>query len=169
MQCFGLKNCASASSSIHNHKERCIKAQMENAFLFFYCRLLTQPIPVHKTFARIGIDREIANLKRCQVLEKVAALRGGHSQVTEARLHNHARTRNLVPCDGDAEPGIIGTPPANADQEIRRSVFAELRIQLSHKLCYLAAPGPFKAVKVHENHVAQITDSTVAKDFRTLT
>ena len=45
-----------------------------DAIALFHCWTGGQPLPVNEALTRIGIDGEIAGLKRSEVLEEVAAL-----------------------------------------------------------------------------------------------
>src|SRR5579859_769618 len=92
---------------------------MADAALLFHCGMISEPTPVEKAFSGVGVHREVADLERSEVLEEVAALRGGHAKVAEAGFHDGARSGNFVPLDRYAQPGIVRSPAPHSDQQIR--------------------------------------------------
>ncbi len=91
--------------------------QAADAALFFDRGPLGQPLPIDGAFAGVGVHREISDLEGGQVLEEVAALGRGDAEVVEAGFDDGAGAGDFVPLDGDAEPGIVGSPAADTDQQ----------------------------------------------------
>src|ERR1700751_3514900 len=89
-----------------------------------------EPLPIHEAFACVWVDGEISNLKRGEVLEEVAALRGRDAKVAETGCYDHARSRDFVPLDWNAEPWFSRAPAAHANEQIRPSFVAELGIEM---------------------------------------
>src|SRR5579885_287842 len=102
---------------------------MADASQFFCSRLISKPLPIHKAIACIRIDCEIANLKRGEVLEEMAALGRGNPVIKEPGFNDDPRAGNLVPLNRDSEPGIFRSPSAHAYQKVRPAIVAELRIE----------------------------------------
>ena len=115
-RCFWLEDHALTGSAVHDYAKRGGKLQMADAALLFNRGLLGEPLPVDGAFAGVGVDGEVSDLERGQVLEEMAALRGRDAEVVEAGLVDGASARNFVPLDRDAEPGIVRTPSADSDQ-----------------------------------------------------
>jgi len=105
-----LEDNTLAGFAVHDHAHGCTEAQMADASVFVYGRLLAQPLPVDRTFPGIRIDCEVADLKSGEVLEEMAALRRCNAKISETRFDNDARAGNFVPLYGNAEPGIIRSP-----------------------------------------------------------
>src|SRR5438270_12337142 len=96
---FRLEDHALAVASIHDYHQRRFKVKMAHTAVFFDSRLRAEPLPIHKTFARVGIDGEIADLECGEILEEVSALRGCYAEVAEAGLNDDTGSENLVPFD----------------------------------------------------------------------
>src|SRR6185295_10530287 len=96
------------ATPIHLHHQRLIEAQLAYQTALVGSRLPGQPLPVHEPLADVGIDGEITDLERREVLEEVAALRRRDTKVTESRLDDDARPGDLVPAHRDAEPRVVG-------------------------------------------------------------
>src|SRR5215472_657589 len=88
---FRLEYQPLAGSSIHHHAQRRLEPQMPHAAVFFERWRLRQPVPVYEALPRIGIHREIPNLKCREVLEEMAALRRRNPEIPEPGFHDHAR------------------------------------------------------------------------------
>src|SRR5215467_6314576 len=122
--------------------------QVANAADLLGGRLRCQPTPVDQAVPCVRIDGEVPDLEGGQILEEVAALRGSQSKVSEARLHNRSRAGDLIPRHLDAEPRIVGTPAANADQQIRAVVLVELGIEKGDRLRDCLTAAAFEALGV---------------------
>ncbi len=115
-----------------------------------------KPLPIDETFARIGIHREVADLKCGEVLEEVAALRRSHAEIAKPRFDDDARARDLVPRHRNAEPRIGRSPAADADQQIR-ACFRSLSLALkcATLLRDFVTPRRSKRCEVDDDDVAQ--------------
>ena len=139
--------------------------QVADAFLFLDCGLVGQPFPIDCAFSGVGIHREIANLKRGEVLKEVAALRRSHAEIAEACLHDGARSGNFVPFDGDAEPGIVRSPAAYANQQVGTVLGVQAGVEVSHGLGHLLTAASLEAMGIHHHNVMKIFDAAVAQNF----
>ena len=101
-----FKNHALAGAAIHDDRKRCIKPQMAYAALFFERSLVRQPLPVDEPFPGIGVHGEISDLEGCEVLKKMAALRGGDSEIAEPSFNDDSGSGDFVPLHRDAEPWL---------------------------------------------------------------
>ena len=135
--------------------------QMADAAVFFYCRLGTEPLPIHKALSGIGIHRKVTDLECGKVLEEVATLRGRHTKVAESGLNDYACPRNLVPGNRDAEPRIIRAPAADSNQQIRDSLFTQLGVVESNLLGHFLTAGTFKSPEIDYYNIVHILNTTV--------
>ena len=62
-----------------------------------------------------GVDGEVADAKRREVLEEVGALAGVNLEAVQTGLHDDLRRADVRPFDGDAEPRVAAPPAARAD------------------------------------------------------
>src|SRR5437588_12796982 len=77
---IGFKYHALALLAVHHHPQRVGKVQVAYAFPFLDRGLVGEPFPIDCAFSCVGIDREVANLKRGEVLKEVAALGRSHAE-----------------------------------------------------------------------------------------
>src|SRR5581483_7141852 len=105
-----------------------------------------QPGPVQEPLAGVGIHGEVSDLKSGEVLEEVAALRGRNAKVAKARLHDYARSGNLVPGHRYAEPRVGRSPASHADEEVGLVVLGQLCVDARHRLGHLAAARAVEAM-----------------------
>src|SRR3989304_1427137 len=104
-----------------------------------------EPVPVEEPLPRLGVDGEVADVVRDQVLEEVRSLRGAHVEVAKAGLDDHPGAGDLIPGDGDAEEWLARAPAAGADEDITSALGAKAGVELSYDLddaMALAAPQP---------------------------
>ena len=102
-----LEDHSSAGAAVHNYADGVVEVKMPDASFFGHRRLVSQPIPIDRAFARFRIHREIADLKRGQILEEMAALRRGDAKIAEPRFNDHTRAGDFVPLDRNTEPRIV--------------------------------------------------------------
>ena len=88
--------------------------------MFFQRRLMGEPVPIDRAFASVRVDGEISHLEGGEVLEEVAALRWSYAEIAEACFNDRACTGDLIPLNGNAEPWVIRSPAANADEQVGR-------------------------------------------------
>ena len=69
-----LEDHSLPSFAVHQDRDGLVEVQQAYASVVLSSRLFTQPIPVNKTLACVGIHREIADAKRRQVLKEMTAL-----------------------------------------------------------------------------------------------
>ena len=62
-----------------------------------------------------GVDGEIADAQRREVLEEVRALAGINLETVKSCLHDDLSCADMRPFDGDAEPRVAASPAARAD------------------------------------------------------
>ena len=62
-----------------------------------------------------GVDGEVADAKRGEVLEEVGALAGVHLEAVQPCLHDDLGSTDVAPLDGYAEPRVAASPTAGAD------------------------------------------------------
>src|SRR5579863_1082936 len=84
-----FENYAPAAAAVHHHAEWLRKPQMPDAPFLSNRGLLIQPLPIQRTFSGVWVHGEVADLKCCQVLKEMAALRWGHAKIAEAGFHDH--------------------------------------------------------------------------------
>src|SRR6516165_1804814 len=75
----------------HHGNKGVFKMQMPHAPVFLDRRLCSQPLPLDKSLARVGIDREVSHLKGGEVLKEVASLGGNHAKVSKPGFDDHPR------------------------------------------------------------------------------
>src|SRR5205807_8136468 len=121
-------------------------AQMPHAAVFINRLLIAEPLPIDRAFTRVGIHGEVSDLKCGQVLEEMTALRGRDAEVAEAGFDDGAGSGDFVPLDGDPEPGIVRSPAADSDQQIRSVLRAQHGIEVGHGPGYLLAATAFEAL-----------------------
>jgi hypothetical protein len=119
---------------------------------------------VHTTFTEIGIDGEIAHLKRSEILKEMAALRRRHAKIAEARFDDHARAGDFVPLHRNAEPGFIRAPPAYADQEVGEIFVCKLGVEVGHLACRFLTVAAFKVLRIDHHHITKISDAAIAEN-----
>src|SRR5262249_19144527 len=122
--------------------------------------LRREPSPVDKAFADIGIDGEVTDVERRQVLKEVRALRRLDLEALEARSDEHAAARDLAPRPRDAEPRIRRAPPADADEDVRFS--CEVGVEPRQLVRGLSRRRPIEAMTIDDDHVGDL-DPTVAE------
>ena len=88
---FGFDDHAATGLAVHQDEQRRFEAQVADASVGFKRGLRAQPRPIDEPLAGIAVDGEVADLEGDQVLEEVAALRGGDAQVAEPALDDDAR------------------------------------------------------------------------------
>src|SRR5271169_3149297 len=81
---LGLENHALAVLTVHHHGERCVEVQQAYATELFEALLCSQPLPIDKAFAGIGVHREVSDLECRQILKEVAPLRRRHPKIAES-------------------------------------------------------------------------------------
>src|ERR1700722_11360590 len=165
---YGLEDDALAGFAFHDHMERCIEAQMADASVVFHGILTGEPVPIYRAFPRIRIHREVADLKRGEVLEEMTALRGRDTKVAETCLNDQARPGNLIPVHGYSQPGIVRPPAAHSDQKIRPVAGVQYAVEVSDGFSDFVAPAAFEALRIDDDNVIQILDATIAEDFAAL-
>src|SRR6266705_1313615 len=92
--------------AVHLDHDGLFEAEVANEATLALGRLGLDPVPVDEALAVVGVDREVADLERGQVLEEMAALRGRDPEILEAGLDDDAGPGDLIPGHRDAEPGI---------------------------------------------------------------
>ena len=116
--------------------------------------LAKQPIPIQQPFPLLGIHREVADAQRGKILEKVGALGGRHHQVAETAFHNDAGTADLVPGNGNAQPGIAAAPAPNPHEDVPAPLLHQTAIQAPHFHGHLPAMTTLEAGDIHHHHIA---------------
>jgi len=82
--------------------------------------LLFDPRPIDLVFPRVR-NGEVRDAKACHVVEEMGALAGVGSHVWKRGLDNHLCARELTPDNGNTEPRIGASPPAESYEHIRPS------------------------------------------------
>src|SRR5664280_2430872 len=77
---IGFEDHTFAGLAVHHHHKWRRELQVADAAVLLDRRLFSQPLPIDEALACIGVDGEVANLKRGEVLEEVTALRRNHAQ-----------------------------------------------------------------------------------------
>ncbi len=95
------------------------KAEVAYASLFFLRRVVSKPLPIDRTFPRIRIHREVADLECHQVLKEMAPLRRNHAEVAESGFDDDAGSGNLIPLDGNPQPWVVGAESPDTDEQLR--------------------------------------------------
>lgn len=138
---------------------------MPHAAVFTDWPLRIQPLPINRTFPGIGIYREITDLKGGEILKEMAALRWSDAKIAEAGFDNDASGGDFIPLDWNAEPGIVRTPAANPDQQIRTILGIEYSVEMSDGLGDFLAAAALEALRIDDHNIAQIFDPAVAENF----
>ena len=85
---------------------------------------------VEEAVALEGIDGEIGDTERGEVLEEVGALRGIDLEVVETCFDDDACGRDIGPLDGNAQPGVGRAPTSRADVDAMTVVGKQLAVDL---------------------------------------
>src|ERR1019366_9170774 len=144
------------------------KAQVADAAMFGDRRLGGQPLPIDEALTGIGVDGEVADLKRGEVLKEMTALRRNYAEIPESRLNNYPRSGDLVPGHRNSQPRVGRSPAAHSDQQVRRILLAKLSIEMGDALRHFGAAGAFKAVEVNHDRVAQVLQTAMSQHLRAL-
>ena len=111
-----------------------------------------------------GIDGEIADTKRGEVLEEVSALRGVDAIVGECHLGDDACTGDVRPLHRNAKPRIAGAPTAGSNEGIAATRCQELLVEPFYLHCYLRIVGCIVVlVGLHIDYIAYIIDDAVTE------
>jgi len=143
----GLKNHPFARLTVHHDQEWLRELQVPHASLFLHRLLRLQPRPVYGPFSRIRIHREVAHLKRHQVLKEMASLRRDHPKIAKARLDDNAGARNFVPLYRNPQPRIVRSQPSHPNQNVRAVLQGQPGVELRDRAGHFLAASAFKAVK----------------------
>src|SRR5579863_10619213 len=163
--CGWFVNYALAAAAVHHHAEWLCESQMPYATFFGEGRLLIQPLPIERTFSRVWVHGEVADLKCGQVLKEMAALRRGHAKIAESGFHDHASSGDFVPFHGNAEPGIVRPPAPDANQQIRTILRAQHGVEVGHSLGHFLAAAALEVLGIDHDHVTQVVDAAVTQNF----
>ena len=84
----------------------------------------------------------------------MAALGRRDAQVLEARFHDDARARDLIPGHGNSQPVVLRSPAAHANQQVGPALGDELGVELRDRLRRRRAQGAVETMEVDHDHVA---------------
>src|SRR5208283_4851980 len=161
-----LEYHALARVPIHQDQQGFREPQMPHAATLLHRGLRRHPRPVHRPFTQVRVHREIAHLKRRQILEEMAALRWRHTEVPESCLHDHSRARDLVPLHRNPQPRFVRAPPPHAHQQVRPALLVQLGIEVRYDPRHFLAVPAFKPLFIHHHDIPQILDAPVAQHLR---
>ena len=88
-----------------------------------------------------GVDGEVADAERGEVLEEVGALAGVDLEVVQAGFYDDLRGADVRPLDGDAQPRVAAPPAAGADEEIGSSLPLPLQRRGESSRCHAVLPS----------------------------
>src|SRR5579862_306150 len=178
MPISGFEDYAFAGAAVHYYAQGGVEAEVADASGFFNAGyfnafffdggLRGQPVPVDEAFAGVGIDGEVSDLKGGEVLEEVRALRRSDAEVAESGFDDGTGAGDFVPFDGNAEPGLVRSPAADADQQVGRAFGVEQRVEVGDALGDFLTAGALEAVAIDDDDVAKVLDAAVAEDLGTL-
>ncbi len=120
---------------------------------FLRGRLGVEPRPVDVALVGVRVHGQVRDAKRRQVLEEVAALRGGDDEILERGLDDHARGTDLRPVDRDAQPRVRRAPPAGPDQNVRPAGRVQAFVQLADLRRDRRRVRGIEAVRLDVDHV----------------
>jgi hypothetical protein len=110
--------------------------------------LVGKPIPVDETFADLGVDHEVADATRGEVLEKVGSLRGCNPEISKPSRDNDPYSGNLISRHRYPEKGIARSPAADPHEQVRTLLCGEVAIAASDGGRNVSA---FETIKAMEN------------------
>lgn len=116
--------------SIHLDHHRFLKADMTKIFRFFHRRLRIEEVLIIHTIIHKGIDSEISNPERSQILKEMCSLTGIYPIVGQSGFHNHTGSRDMRPLHRNTEPCITASPTSRTDKHIILSFIQELLVDL---------------------------------------
>ena len=104
--------------AVHHDLHGTLKADVADILCFLNGRHTVEDVLLEQTIARVGVDGEVADTERREVLEEVGALRGVDVVVLETGLDDDAGCRDVGPLDGNAQSVVAGAPAARADEHV---------------------------------------------------
>ena len=136
---------------------------MTKIFCFLHCRLRIEEILIIHPIIHKGVDSEISNPERSQILKEMCPLTGIYPIVGQSGFHNHTGSRDMRPLHRDAEPSIAASPTSRTDKHIILSFIQELLVDLFYLPGNCLIVGGTIIIGLYIDHIINIIHDTVSQ------
>ena len=129
---------------------------MTNEPGFFNSRPGIQYLLVIDTILHIGINCEITDSERSQILKEVGSLTRVHTIISQPRLHNDTFSRNMGPLHRNAQPLIAASPASRTYQYIMFPFIQKFTVHLFYFISNGRIIGSSITICLHINHILNV-------------
>ena len=135
--------------------------QVADVFCLFHSRLGIEECLVVHTVVHVGVDGEVADAERGEVLEEVRPLAGVNAVVGQSGFHDDACGRYVRPLHGDAQPGVAASPASRSYQDVVASLLEEALVYSFNLPGYFGVVRGAVSLRLDVDHVVQVVHDAV--------